>query len=104
MCYNAYYMTTNQSIQIIGNNIKRTRIKMGLRIIDLSEKSGLSVESLQKIESGKDFKVSSWIKLTRVLGDLSIDQNEDEKLENLSPIEMSDAISKNEIKRVRVKK
>jgi transcriptional regulator with XRE-family HTH domain len=97
-------MTTNQSIKIIGNNIKRARIKMGLRIIDLSEKSGLSFESLQKIESGKDFKVSSWIKLTRVLGDLSIDKNEDEKLETLSPIEMSDAISTNEIKRVRVKK
>lgn len=59
----------NQSILTeLGQRIKRNRIDMQLTQSDLAKKSGVAVRTISTMESGRDFRIESLIRVLRVMG------------------------------------
>lgn len=48
-----------QALKITGQNIKENREKKGITLEEVSQKTGIRVSYLKKIENGEAFRVSS---------------------------------------------
>ena len=67
----------------LGNRIRQKRIQKRFKQSDLATRAGINVYTLQKIEHGQSFNVSTLIQVLRALKEL-------EQLDHfLSPVEIS---------------
>ena len=56
---NKYIYDFKQKLILIGKRIKELRAQQNMTLKDLSNKSGISVNYLKKIESGKAFGINT---------------------------------------------
>ena len=57
------------AVKLVGNRIKNLRESKSISLEDMSQRSGLSVEQITRIEENKDFpSLAPLIKIARVLG------------------------------------
>jgi len=65
-----YKLSNKEYLQIIGKRIKLYRVYSGISQKELEEKSGISIRTLSRLESGKSIQLESFIKVLVAL-DLS---------------------------------
>ena len=91
----------NLILRELGNRLKQYRISLNLTQSDLSQKCGISMSTVVRIENGDDTKISNYI---RILSGLDILEN----INTLIPEESADYKQlfeeRTQRKRVRLKK
>ena len=91
----------------MASYLRDLRKSQNKRISDLAKETGLSEEAIQKIESGRDFKVSSLFKLMGVLSPRAMASFLPPEVvgaaSKLSPMEMLNIERSKHVKKVRVK-
>lgn len=65
-----YKLSNKEYLQMIGKRIKLYRVYSGISQKELEEKSGISVRTLSRLESGKSIQLESFVKVLVAL-DLS---------------------------------
>jgi predicted transcriptional regulator len=60
-------------LEIAGESLRGKRIEQRLRLQDLAKLSGVSLNTIRLMETGHDFKISTWISLQRILDPKSIE-------------------------------
>ena len=65
-----YKLSNKEYLQIIGKRIKLYRVYSGISQKELEEKSGISIRTLSRLESGKSIQLESFVKVLVAL-DLS---------------------------------
>ncbi len=68
----ADFLTNNEIAQIVGERLRAKRLEQNLTAASVSERSGLNVKTILDMESGKDVKLSSFIKVLRVMNLLGL--------------------------------
>jgi transcriptional regulator with XRE-family HTH domain len=84
-------------LEELAQRLLRQRVALNLTQEEAAESSGLGKRTLERIESGEDFRVSSLIKLLKTLNML-------EALDELIPPEQSSPIQLLEMKKRRKKR
>jgi DNA-binding Xre family transcriptional regulator len=56
----------------IAKKMKQLRLSKNLRIQDVVDLTGLNKETIRKMESGEDFKMTSWLSILEVLDPMAI--------------------------------
>lgn len=65
-----YKLSNKEYLQMIGKRIKLYRVYSGISQKELEEKSGISIRTLSRLESGKSIQLESFVKVLVAL-DLS---------------------------------
>ena len=94
--------TTSEILKKYGAEIRELRVACKFRLVDVAARSGVSLEAIQKMETGKDFRMSSWIKVMRSLNQDAEIHKPEAIQESLSPLELEKKLRQSNIKRVRV--
>lgn len=68
----ADFLTNNEIAQVVGERLRAKRLEQNLTVASVSERSGLNVKTILDMESGKDVKLSSFIKVLRVMNLLGV--------------------------------
>lgn len=61
------FLTNDEILSLIGERIKQRRLEMNIPVDLLSEKAGINRKTVLDLESGKDIRFSSMIKILRGL-------------------------------------
>lgn len=95
--------TTIMELKDLGESIREGRVSKGLRLVDLAALAGVSLEAIQKMETGHDFRMSSWLKVMRVLNQESVNVllNGKQPDSSLPPIEFANLLAHSKVQRVR---
>lgn len=94
--------TTREILVEFGSEMRKLRMERNLRLVDIAERSGVSLETIQKMETGQDFRMSSWIKVSRHLEQDPMALSTSGDNARLSPIDLANKLSKKDKQRVRV--
>lgn len=65
-----YKLSNKEYLQMIGKRIKLYRVYSGISQKELEEKSGISIRTISRLESGKSIQLESFVKVLVAL-DLS---------------------------------
>ena len=92
--------TDQAIIKEMGNRIRHMRIQKRFTQSDLARRAGINVYTLQKMEQGQSYNISTLIQVLRALSEL------DQLEQFLPPIEISpmDLLNSNEKTNKRVRK
>ncbi|MEN8204140.1 MAG: helix-turn-helix transcriptional regulator [Bacteroidota bacterium] len=83
----------------LGKRIREKRIQKRFKQADLAQRAGISIYTLQKMEHGKSYTISTFIQVLRALNELDQLEHFLPKVE-LSPLDILNAKDKS-IQRVR---
>lgn len=61
------FLTNDEVLDLIGERIKQRRLGINIPVDLLSEKAGVNRKTVLELESGKDIRLSSMIKILRGL-------------------------------------
>ena len=98
----AEFFTNNEIARVVGERLRAKRLEQNLTAASVSKRSGLNVKTILDMQSGKDVKLSSFIKVLRVMNHLGV-------LEGLLPdtlpsgeaIASRDTIRKNDYRKIK---
>ena len=68
----ARWFTDKKIVFKIGNNIRRFRLELNMTRKELSERSGISITTIDKLERGLNFNIITLVRCLRILDRLDV--------------------------------
>lgn len=76
--FNCFYMedlrwlTDKQIVSKIGDNIRRYRLELNMTRKELSDRTDISVTTIEKVEKGENFNINTLIRCLRMLDKIDV--------------------------------
>ena len=85
------WLTDQQIVSKIGSNIRRYRLELNMTRQELSERTNISVATIEKVENGRNFNINTLIRCLRILDklDMLTDLTSDREL---TPFQLHDIV------------